>query len=108
MNITVNVDKNSPAISVKDLYTENPEENPGAQALTENFVNKDKIYFKYIVSDAVSGVSKVEVYKTAAMKDLIGSFTVNSPSKGNVEGIIKINISNFESKEYDFYVKVTD
>lgn len=108
LNITVNVDKNSPAISVKDLYTENPEENPGAQALTENFVNKDKIYFKYIVSDAVSGVSKVEVYKTAAMKDLIGSFTVNSPSKGNVEGIIEIDISSFESKEYDFYVKVTD
>ncbi|MGN0722961.1 MAG: hypothetical protein ACI4LT_03020 [Treponema sp.] len=105
LNFTVNVDKDPPKITTKDLYTENP----GAQALTNNsFVNKDKIYFKYIVSDAVSGVSKVEVYKTAAMKDLIGSFTVNSPSKGNVEGIIEINISNFESKEYDFYVKVTD
>lgn len=105
LNFTVNVDKDSPVITTKDLYTENP----GAQALTENsFVNKDKIYFKYIVSDAVSGVSKVEVYKTAAMKDLIGSFTVTSPSKGNVEGIIEIDISSFESKEYDFYVKVTD
>ncbi len=108
LQFTVNVDKDSPEITTKDLYTENPEENPGAQALTENFVNKDKIYFKYIVSDAVSGVSKVEVYKTVAMKDLIGSFTVNSPSKGNVEGIIEIDISSFESKEYDFYVKVTD
>lgn len=108
LNFTVNVDKNPPEITTKDLYTENPEENPGAQALTDNFVNKDKIYFKYIVSDAVSGVSKVEVYKTAAMKDSIGSFTVTSPSKGNVEGIIEIDISNFESKEYDFYVKVTD
>ena len=110
LNFTVNVDKDSPKITTKDLYTENPEENPDAQALTEenSFVNKDKIYFKYIVSDAVSGVSKVEVYKTAAMKDLIGSFTVTSPSKGNVEGIIEIDISSFESKEYDFYVKVTD
>lgn len=109
LQFTVNVDKDSPEITTKDLYTENPEGNPGAQTLTNNsFVNKDKIYFKYIVSDAVSGVSKVEVYKTAAMKDLIGSFTVNSPSKGNVEGIIEIDISSFESKEYDFYVKVTD
>lgn len=109
LNFTVNVDKDSPEITTKALYTENPEGNPDAKALTENsFVNKDKIYFKYIVSDAVSGVSKVEVYKTAAMKDLIGSFTVNSPSKGNVEGIIEIDISSFESKEYDFYVKVTD
>lgn len=108
LSFTVNVDKDSPKITTKDLYTENPTGNPGAQALTDNFVNKDKIYFKYIVSDAVSGVSKVEVYKTAAMKDSIGSFTVTSPSKGNVEGIIEIDISNFESKEYDFYVKVTD
>ena len=105
LNFTVNVDKDSPEITTKDLYTGNP----GAQALTNNsFVNKDKIYFKYIVSDAVSGVSKIEVYKTAAMKDLIGSFTVDSPSKGNVDGIIEIDISSFESKEYDFYVKVTD
>ena len=109
LQFTVNVDKDSPEITTKDLYTENPEGNPGAQTLTNNsFVNKDKIYFKYIVSDAVSGVSKIEVYKTAAMKDLIGSFTVDSPSKGNVEGIIEIDISSFESKEYDFYVKVTD
>ena len=109
LNFTVNVDKRSPEITTKDLYTENPTEKPGAQALTDNsFVNKDKIYFKYIVSDAVSGVSKIEVYKTAAMKDLIGSFTVDSPSKGNVDGIIEIDISSFESKEYDFYVKVTD
>lgn len=114
LNFTVNVDKDYPEITTKDLYTENPTGNPDAQALTENsnvegiFVNKDKIYFKYIVSDAVSGVSKVEVYKTAAMKDLIGSFTVDSPSKGNVDGIIEIDISSFESKEYDFYVKVTD
>ena len=109
LNFTVNVDKDYPEITTKNLYTENPEGNPSAQALTNNsFVNKDTIYFKYIVSDAVSGVSKVEVYKTAAMKDLIGSFTVNSPSKGNVEGIIEIDISSFESKEYDFYVKVTD
>lgn len=109
LQFTVNVDKDSPEITTKALYTENPEGNPGAQALTDNsFVNKNKIYFKYIVSDAVSGVSKVEVYKTAAMKDLIGSFTVDSPSKGNVEGIIEIDISSFESKEYDFYVKVTD
>ncbi len=110
LKFTVNVDKDPPKITTtKNLYTENPEENPGAQALTENsFVNKDTIYFKYIVSDAVSGVSKIEVYKTAAMKDLIGSFTVTSPSKGNAEGIIEIDISSFESKEYDFYVKVTD
>lgn len=109
LNFTVNVDKDFPEITTKDLYTENPTGNPDAKALTDNsFVNKDKIYFKYIVSDAVSGVSKIEVYKTAAMKDLIGSFTVTSPSKGNVEGIIEIDISNFESKEYDFYVKVTD
>ena len=109
LQFTVNVDKDSPEITTKDLYKENPEGNPGAQTLTNNsFVNKDKIYFKYIVSDAVSGVSKIEVYKTAAMKDLIGSFTVDSPSKGNVEGIIEIDISSFESKEYDFYVKVTD
>ena len=108
LNFTVNVDKDPPKITTKDLYTENPTEKPGAQALTDNFVNKDKIYFKYIVSDAVSGVSKIEVYKTAAMKDLIGSFTVDSPSKGNVDGIIEIDISSFESKEYDFYVKVTD
>ena len=109
LQFTVNVDKDSPEITTKDLYTENPTGNPGEQALTNNsFVNKDKIYFKYIVSDAVSGVSKIEVYKTAAMKDSIGSFTVTSPSKGNVEGIIEIDISSFESKEYDFYVKVTD
>lgn len=109
LQFTVNVDKDSPEITTKALYTENPEGNPGAQTLTNNsFVNKDKIYFKYIVSDAVSGVSKIEVYKTAAMKDLIGSFTVDSPSKDNVEGIIEIDISSFESKEYDFYVKVTD
>lgn len=109
LQFTVNVDKDFPEITTKDLYTENPEGNPVAQTLTNNsFVNKDKIYFKYIVSDAVSGVSKIEVYKTAAMKDLIGSFTVDSPSKGNVEGIIEIDISSFESKEYDFYVKVTD
>ena len=109
LNITVNVDKDSPAISVKNLYTENPNENSSAQPLTDgSFVNKDKLYFKFEVSDSVSGVSKVEVYKTAAMKDLIKKYEIASPSKGNVEQVIELDISSFDSKEYDFYVKVTD
>ena len=110
LNITVNVDKDSPAIPVKYLYTENPNENSSAQPLTDgSFVNKDKLYFKFKVSDSVSGVSKVEVYKTAAMKDLIKKYEIASPSKGNVEQVIELDIpKNFDSKEYDFYVKVTD
>lgn len=109
--IAVNVDKDYPAISEKDLYTENPSVNSSAQPLTDgSFVNKDKLYFKFDVSDSVSGVSKVEIYKTAAMKneDVIGSHTVASPSGGKVKAIIEIDTSSFVSKEYDFYVKVTD
>ena len=107
MNITVNVDKDSPAISVKDLYTENPAVNPSAKPLTDgSFVNKDKLYFKFEVSDSVSGVSKVEVYKTAAMKEEIGKYEIASPSKGNVEQVIEPDISKFDSKKYDFYVNI--
>ena len=109
--IAVNVDKNPPAISIKDLYTENPNENSSAQLLTDgSFVNKDTLYFKFEVSDSVSGVSKVEVYKTAAMKEdeKIGNYEIASPSGGNIKQVIELNISSFDSKEYDFYVKVTD
>ena len=38
----------------------------------------------------------------------IGINTITSPSGGDVEGVIEIDISGFDSKEYDFYVKVTD
>ena len=111
LEITVNVDKYVPVVSGKDLYTENPAVNPSVQALADgSFVNKEKLYFKYALSDSVSGVSEIEVYKTAAMKEdeKIGINTITSPSGGDVEGVIEIDISGFDSKEYDFYVKVTD
>ncbi|MDY4152316.1 MAG: Ig-like domain repeat protein, partial [Treponema sp.] len=101
--ITVNVDKTIPQVITKAIFVEDPS-NQNAQSISDgDYVNKDKIYIKYEASDDVSGISKVEVFKSAAMKEeeCLGN-------SSNAEGILEINISNFVSKEYDFYVKVTD
>lgn len=101
--ITVNVDKTIPQVITKAIFVEDPS-NQNAQSISDgDYVNKDKIYIKYEASDDVSGISKVEVFKSAAMKEeeCLGN-------SSNAEGILEINISNFVSKEYDLYIKATD
>lgn len=109
LRITVHVDKDKPQITKKEIYTENPDENPSATALEEKgFVNKDKVFVKFEATDAVSKVKTVEIYKTAAMKEKIGSKDFTEPLAKEASGVIEIDISKYDSKEYDFYINVID
>ena len=109
LRITVHVDKDLPQITTKEIYTENPDENTSAKALEEKgFVNKDKVFVKFEAADAVSKVKTVEIYKTAAMKEKIGSKDFDEPLAENASGVIEIDISKYDSKEYDFYINVID
>lgn len=108
LRITVHVDKDAPQINKPEIYTENPDENPSAEALKEKgFVNTDKVFVKFEATDTVSKVKTVEIYKTAAMKEKIGSKDFAEPL-AEASGVIGINISEYDSKEYDFYINVID
>lgn len=108
LHVTVHVDKAPPQVMEKEIYTENPDENPSAKALEEKgFVNKDKVFVKFKATDSVSKVKTVEIYKTAAMKEKIGSKDFAEPS-ADATGVIEIDISKYDSKEYDFYIKAID
>lgn len=108
LRITVHVDKDAPKINTKEIYTENPDENPSAKALEEKgFVNTDKVFVKFEAADSVSKVKTVEIYKTAAMKEKIGSKDFTEPL-ADASGVIEIDISKYDSKEYDFYINVID
>lgn len=109
LRITVHVDKDKPQINTKEIYTENPDENPSAKPLEEKgFVNKDKVFVKFEATDAVSKVKTVEIYESAAMKEKIGSKDFAEPLAENASGVIGIDISTYVSKEYDFYIKAID
>lgn len=108
LRITVHVDKDLPQITKKEIYTENPDENTSAKPLEEKgFVNKDEVFVKFEAADEVSKVKTVEIYKTAAMKEKIGSKDFDKPL-AEASGVIEINISDYDSKEYDFYINVID
>ncbi len=106
--ISVNVDKDAPALETKEIYLENPNENSSAQPLAEKgFVNKDKVYVKFEATDSVSKVKTVEIYKTAAMKEKLGEKVFETPVE-TASDVIEVDVSGFDSKEYDLYIKVTD
>lgn len=104
LSVQVNVDRVAPLITNKEIYLENPP----AQALPEKgYVNKDCVFVKFEATDSVSKVKSVEIYKTAALKERIG-LKEFSPAVEVASGVIEIDISRFDSKEYDLYIKVTD
>lgn len=104
LSVQVNVDRGAPSITTKEIYLENPP----AQALPEKgYVNKDSVFVKFEATDSVSKVKSVEIYKTAALKERIG-LKEFSPAVEVASGVIEIDISRFDSKEYDLYIKVTD
>ena len=104
LSVQVNVDRVAPLITNKEIYLENPP----AQALPEKgYVNKDSVFVKFEATDSVSKVKSVEIYKTAALKERIG-LKEFSPAVEVASGVIEIDISRFDSKEYDLYIKVTD
>lgn len=108
LTVSVKVDKDAPTIETKEIYIENPDENSSAVALEEKgFVNKDKVFVKFKAADSVSKVKTVEIYKTAAMKEKIGSKEFSEPL-AEASGVIEIDISKYDSKEYDFYINVID
>lgn len=108
LSVQVNVDRGAPLITNKEIYLENPDTVVPAQALPEKgYVNKDSIFVKFEATDSVSKVKSVEIYKTAALKERIG-LKEFSPAVENASGVIEIDISRFDSKEYDLYIKVTD
>lgn len=103
LSVQVNVDRGAPLIPNKEIYLENP-----AQVLPEKgYVNKDSVFVKFEATDSVSKVKSVEIYKTAALKERIG-LKEFSPAVENASDVIEIDISRFDSKEYDLYIKVTD
>lgn len=109
LSVQVNVDRVAPLITNKEIYLENPNTVGSAQALPEKgYVNKDSIFVKFEATDSVSKVKSVEIYKTAALKEQIGLKKEFSPAVENTSGVIEIDISRFDSKEYDLYIKVTD
>lgn len=106
--VQVNVDRGAPLITNKEIYLENPNTVVPAQALPEKgYVNKDSVFVKFEATDSVSKVKSVEIYKTAALKEQIG-LKEFSPAVEVASGVIEIDISRFDSKEYDLYIKVTD
>lgn len=109
LSVQVNVDRGAPLITNKEIYLENPDTVVSAQeALPEKgYVNKDSVFVKFEATDSVSKVKSVEIYKTAALKEQIGQKEF-SPAVEDASGVIEINISGFDSKEYDLYIKVTD
>lgn len=108
LSVQVNVDRGAPLITNKEIYLENPNTDVSAQALLEKgYVNKDSIFVKFVATDSVSKVKSVEIYKTAALKERIG-LKEFSPAVADASGVIEIDISRFDSKEYDLYIKVTD
>lgn len=108
LSVQVNVDRGAPLITNKEIYLENPNTVVSAQALPEKgYVNKDSVFVKFGATDSVSKVKSVEIYKTAALKEQIGQKEF-SPAVANASGVIEIDISRFDSKEYDLYIKVTD
>lgn len=108
LSVQVNVDRGAPLITNKEIYLENPNTVVSAQALPEKgYVNKDSVFVKFEATDSVSKVKSVEIYKTAALKERIG-LKEFSPAVEVASGVIEIDISRFDSKEYDLYIKVTD
>lgn len=108
LSVQVNVDRGAPLITTKEIYLENPNTVVSAQALPEKgYVNKNSVFVKFEATDSVSKVKFVEIYKTAALKERIG-LKEFSPAVENASGVIEIDISRFDSKEYDLYIKVTD
>lgn len=108
LSVQVNVDRGAPLITNKEIYLENPNTVVPAQALPEKgYVNKDSVFVKFEATDSVSKVKSVEIYKTAALKEQI-DLKEFSPAVENASGVIEIDISRFDSKEYDLYIKVTD
>lgn len=108
LSVQVNVDRGAPLITNKEIYLENPNTVVSAQALPEKgYVNKDSVFVKFEATDSVSKVKSVEIYKTAALKEQI-RLKEFSPAVENASGVIEIDISRFDSKEYDLYIKVTD
>lgn len=108
LSVLVNVDRGAPLITNKEIYLENPNTVVSAQALPEKgYVNKDSVFVKFEATDSVSKVKSVEIYKTAALKERIG-LKEFSPAVADASGVIEIDISRFDSKEYDLYIKVTD
>lgn len=108
LSVQVNVDRGTPLITTKEIYLENPDTVASAQALPEKgYVNKNSVFVKFEATDSVSKVKSVEIYKTAALKERIG-LKPFSPAVENASGVIEIDISRFDSKEYDLYIKVTD
>lgn len=108
LSVQVNVDRGAPLITNKEIYLENPDTVVSAQALPEKgYVNKDSVFVKFEATDSVSKVKSVEIYKTAALKEQI-RLKEFSPAVENASGVIEIDISRFDSKEYDLYIKVTD
>lgn len=108
LSVQVNVDRGAPLITNKEIYLENPNTVVSAQALPEKgYVNKDSVFVKFEATDSVSKVKSVEIYKTAALKERVG-LKEFSPAVENASGVIEIDISRFDSKEYDLYIKVTD
>ncbi len=110
LSVQVNVDRGAPLITNKEIYLENPNTVGSAQALPEKgYVNKDSVFVKFEATDSVSKVKSVEIYKTAALKEQerIGHEEF-SPAVEKASDVIEIDISRFDSKEYDLYIKVTD
>lgn len=108
LSVQVNVDRGAPLIPNKEIYLENPNTVVSVQALPEKgYVNKDSVFVKFEATDSVSKVKSVEIYKTAALKERIG-LKEFSPAVEVASGVIEIDISRFDSKEYDLYIKVTD
>ncbi len=105
LKISVNVDKSLPTINTKEVYVVNPDTAEGAAAITNNsYVNSDKIYIKYSVTDDVSGIGKVEIFENSKMQNSLGSKTES-------EGVFTVDVSDatkYKSGVYDFYIKVTD
>lgn len=108
LSVQVNVDRGAPLITNKEIYLENPNTVASAQALPEKgYVNKDSVFVKFEATDSVSKVKSVEIYKTAALKEQIGLKEFSS-AVADASDVIEIDISRFDSKEYDLYIKVTD
>jgi|GEM_PF-989171 len=108
LSVQVNVDRGAPLIKNKEIYLENPNTVASAQALPEKgYVNKDSVFVKFEATDSVSKVKSVEIYKTAALKEQI-RLKEFSPAVENASDVIEIDISRFDSKEYDLCIKVTD
>ena len=111
LEVTVNIDTESPTISTKEIYLTNPSKDTSATAITEgSVVSSDKLYIKYTVTDGTSGIKSVVLYKAAKISEenIIGRADYTSPTAGEQTGVIEVDVSNFTSTEYDFNIVVTD